>query len=116
MMAISRKRGCCNRFAPMAAQTTEQGGYPPEKVNIATGKTQRPGARGLLRGDATVFTGPTRRRSVQRQRVADNYPGADAYYSAVLTLFGQGWDQHRFRFTAGGELQPDWNQECASSH
>ena len=55
-------------------------------------------------------------RSVQRQRVADNYPGADAYYSAVLTLFGQGWDQHRFRFTASGELQPDWNQECASSH
>ena len=33
-----------------------------------------------------------------------------------MTLFGQGWDQHRFRFTAGGELQPDWNQECASSH
>ncbi|PLK81518.1 endo-1,4-D-glucanase, partial [Klebsiella pneumoniae] len=53
---------------------------------------------------------------VQRQRVADNYPGADAYYSAVLTLFGQGWDQHRFRFTASGELQPDWNQECTSSH
>ncbi len=47
---------------------------------------------------------------MQRQRVADNYPGADAYYSAVLTLFGQGWDQHRFRFTASGELQPDWNQ------
>ncbi|MEW3899528.1 hypothetical protein, partial [Klebsiella pneumoniae] len=23
---------------------------------------------------------------------------------------------HRFRFTASGELQPDWNQECASSH
>ncbi|MGW8059197.1 hypothetical protein ACWGVV_22255, partial [Klebsiella pneumoniae] len=21
-----------------------------------------------------------------------------------------------FRFTASGELQPDWNQECASSH
>ena len=40
----------------------------------------------------------------------------DSYYSAVLTLFGQGWDQHRFRFTASGELQPDWNQECASSH
>lgn len=28
-------------------------------------------------------------RAIQRQRVADNYPGADAYYSAVLTLFGQ---------------------------
>ncbi|MEZ1649618.1 endo-1,4-D-glucanase, partial [Enterobacter hormaechei] len=36
-------------------------------------------------------------------------------YSYVLTLFGQGWDQHRFRFTAKGELIPDWGQECASS-
>ena len=53
---------------------------------------------------------------IQRQRVADNYPGADAYYSAVLTLFGQGWDQHRFRFNARGELLPDWGQECANSH
>ncbi|KAE9848545.1 endo-1,4-D-glucanase, partial [Escherichia coli] len=38
-----------------------------------------------------------------------------AYYSYVLTLFGQGWDQHRFRFTTQGELIPDWGQECASS-
>lgn len=36
-------------------------------------------------------------------------------YSYVLTLFGQGWDQHRFRFTAKGDLIPDWGQECASS-
>ncbi len=34
----------------------------------------------------------------------------------VLTLFGQGWDQHRFRFSTKGELLPDWGQECANSH
>ncbi|EAM3209939.1 endo-1,4-D-glucanase, partial [Salmonella enterica] len=39
----------------------------------------------------------------------------DAYYNYVLTLFGQGWDQHRFRFTVKGELLPDWGQECVSS-
>ena len=27
-----------------------------------------------------------------------------------------GWDEHRFRFTPRGELQPDWGQQCASSH
>ena len=32
-----QKARLLQRFAPMAAQTTEQG--PPEKVNIATGKT-----------------------------------------------------------------------------
>ncbi|MGD1798465.1 glycosyl hydrolase family 8, partial [Klebsiella pneumoniae] len=102
------------RFAPMAAQTAEQG-VPPEKVNIATGKTSGQGPVGFS-AVMLPFLQNDEARSVQRQRVADNYPGADAYYSAVLTLFGQGWDQHRFRFTAGGELQPDWNQECASSH
>ncbi len=55
-------------------------------------------------------------QAVQRQRVADNFPGSDAYYNYVLTLFGQGWDQHRFRFSTKGELLPDWGQECANSH
>ncbi|MBK4328639.1 endo-1,4-D-glucanase, partial [Enterobacter hormaechei] len=109
-----QKARLLQRFAPMAAQTTEQGG-PPEKVNIATGKTSGQGPVGFSAA-MLPFLQDDEARSVQRQRVADNYPGADAYYSAVLTLFGQGWDQHRFRFTASGELQPDWNQECASSH
>ena len=91
-------------------------GVPPEKVN-----DRLPGKRPAMARSAS----PRRccrsykiddARAVQRQRVADHYPGADAYYSVVLTLFGQGWDQHRFRFSAGGELQPDWGQECASSH
>lgn len=43
------------------------------------------------------------------------FPGSDAYYNYVLTLFGQGWDQHRFRFTVKGELLPDWGGECVSS-
>lgn len=42
--------------------------------------------------------------------MADNFPGSDAYYNYVLTLFGQGWDQHRFRFSTKGELLPDWGE------
>ncbi len=56
-----QKARLLQRFAPMAAQTTEQG-VPPEKVNIATGKTSGQGPVGLLRGNAAVFTG--RRGSV----------------------------------------------------
>ncbi len=102
-----QKARLLQRFAPMAAQTTEQE-YPGES-EYRHRQNQRSGASGLLRGNAAVLQ-DDEARSVQRQRVADNYPGADAYYSAVLTLFGQGWDQHRFRFTASGELQPDWNR------
>lgn len=102
------------RFKPMATRTIDQG-VPPEKTNIATGKTTGNGPVGFSAA-LLPFLQKEDARAIQRQRVADNYPGADAYYSAVLTLFGQGWDQHRFRFTAGGELRPDWNQECTSSH
>ncbi|MEB7861956.1 cellulose synthase complex periplasmic endoglucanase BcsZ [Raoultella ornithinolytica] len=101
------------RFKPMEAQTIRQG-VPPEKANIATGKTTGNGPVGFS-ASMLPFLQNDDARAIQRQRVADHYPGADAYYSAVLTLFGQGWDQHRFRFTAGGELRPDWDQECVSS-
>lgn len=113
MMAISRKRVCCNASRRWRRRPRSRG--TPGESEYRHRQNQRPGASGLLRGNAAVLQ-DDEARSVQRQRVADNYPGADAYYSAVLTLFGQGWDQHRFRFTASGELQPDWNQECASSH
>lgn len=80
-----QKARLLQRFAPMATQTTEQG-YPGES-KYRHRQNQRPGASGFLRGDAAVLQNDEA-RSVQRQRVADNYPGADAYYSAVLTLFG----------------------------
>lgn len=102
------------KFRPMATQT-EKVGLPPEKIDIATGKVEGNGPVGFS-ASLLPFLQNRDAQAVQRQRVADHFPGSDAYYSYVLTLFGQGWDQHRFRFTARGELLPDWGQECASSH
>ncbi|MCY1696885.1 cellulose synthase complex periplasmic endoglucanase BcsZ [Lelliottia sp. SL45] len=102
------------RFKPMATLTTKKG-VPPEKVDVASGKTTGNGPVGFS-ASLLPFLQNRDAQAVQRQRVADHFPGNDAYYSYVLTLFGQGWDQHRFRFTAKGELHPDWGQECASSH
>ncbi|MFJ5854998.1 cellulose synthase complex periplasmic endoglucanase BcsZ [Enterobacter cancerogenus] len=101
------------RFQPMAATTAKQG-LPPEKVDIATGKRTNDGPVGFSAA-LLPFLQNRDAQAVQRQRVADRFPDKNAYYSYVLTLFGQGWDQHRFRFTAQGELIPDWGQECASS-
>ena len=112
--ADKQKAPLLARFKPMAVQTIKQG-LPPEKTNIASGKTTGEGPVGFSAA-MLPFLQDDDARALQRQRVADHYPDADAYYSAVLTLFGQGWDQHHFRFAAGGELQPDWNQACASSH
>ncbi|MCG5046414.1 cellulase [Enterobacteriaceae bacterium 155047] len=102
------------RFKPMATITAKTG-LPPEKIDIISGKTTDNGPVGFS-ASLLPFLQNRDEQAVQRQRVADHFPGNDAYYSYVLTLFGQGWDQHRFRFTAKGELHPDWGQECASSH
>lgn len=102
------------RLKPMATLTAKKG-IPPEKVNIATAKTQGNGPVGFSAA-LLPFLQDSDAQAVQRQRVADHFPGKNAYFSYVLTLFGQGWDEHRFRFTPRGELQPDWGQECASSH
>ncbi len=64
-----QKARLLQRFAPMAAQTTEQGGTPGES-EYRHRQNQRSGASGLLRGNAAVFTGrrgpvgatPARRR------------------------------------------------------
>jgi endo-1,4-beta-D-glucanase Y len=101
------------RFKPMAALTAKKG-LPPEEVDVATGKAKGNGPVGFS-AVLLPFIQDRDVQAIQRQRVADNFPGNDAYYSYVLTLFGQGWDEHRFRFTPRGELQPDWGQECATS-
>ena len=101
-------------FQPMVNATVERGA-PPEKIDVVSGKLTNDGPVGLsasllpmLQDNEALY--------VQRSRVAQNYPGTDAYYSYVLTLFGQGWDQQRFRFTSQGELVHDRGQECAVSH
>ena len=106
-----QKKRLLARFKPMAALTAKNG-VPPEKVNVTTGAAQGSGATGFSAA-LLPFMQNRDAQAVLRQRVADNFPGSDAYYSYVLTLFGQGWDEHRFRFTSQGELQPDWGQECA---
>ena len=112
--ADPQKARLLKRFNAMALQTAKQG-LPPEKVAIASGKVTGNGPVGFS-ASLLPFLQNRDAQAIQRQRVADNFPSADAYYNYVLALFGQGWDQHRFRFSARGELLPDWGQECASSH
>lgn len=108
-----QKARLLNKLKPMANVTTKNG-VVPEKVDVATGQIHGDGPVGFAAA-LLPFLQDRDAQAVQRQKVADHFPGDDAYYSYVLTLFGQGWDQYRFRFTPRGELQPDWNQECASS-
>ncbi|XTZ38595.1 cellulose synthase complex periplasmic endoglucanase BcsZ [Salmonella enterica] len=101
------------KLKPMAV-VTQKNGVVPEKVDVATGKIHGDGPVGFSAA-LLPFLQDRDAQAVQRKKVADHFPGDNAYYSYVLTLFGQGWDEHRFRFTSRGELQPDWDPQCASS-
>lgn len=97
-------------FAPMLAQLTESG-HLPERVSSQSGQVQGKGPSGF----AAALLPLSRGLPVQvtlRKQVSDHGLDADAYYGSVLTLFGAGWDQGRYRFAADGTLQPDWSESC----
>lgn len=90
------------RFKPMEAQTIRQG-VPPEKANIATGKTTGNGPVGFS-ASMLPFLQNDDARAIQRQRVADHYPGADAYYSAGPDAFWPGMGSTSFSFHCGWRI------------
>ncbi len=110
----SAKARLLARFKPMATLTMRKVAFPPEKVDVVSGNAQRDAGRS---GFPPRLRFPAKSRRRGRAATAGRRPfsGSDAYYSYVLTLFGQGWDQHRFAFTVKGELLPDWGGECVSS-
>ncbi len=102
------------RFQPMAQLTAKQG-VPPEKTDTASGKTTGDGPVGFSASMLPMLATQAEALATQRQRISEHPPGDDAYFSASLTLFGQGWDQQRYRFNRQGELQPSWDGQCTTS-
>ncbi len=41
---------------------------------------------------------------------------APRYYDQALTLFGQGWVEHRFAFTLHGQLVVKWTSSCSATN
>ncbi|WP_454780650.1 cellulose synthase complex periplasmic endoglucanase BcsZ [Legionella sp. WA2022007384] len=83
---------------------TQQLGAPPEKIDIVSGKTQGKGSIGFTAALLPLFANIPSELVVQRQHIDAVELTADSYYSSVLRLFGEGWDQKRYRFNAQGEL------------
>jgi endoglucanase len=97
------------------AQLTASQGVPPEKTDTASGKTTGDGPVGFSAAMLPMLAVQADALAAQRQRIGEHPPGDDAYFSASLTLFGQGWDQQRYRFNRQGELQPSWDGQCTTS-
>ncbi len=104
---LGYKKELTQHFLPMV-QLTRQQGTPPEQINTVTGIYSGKGPIGFsaallpLMADSPAL-------KVQRLRVDKSPIIPGDYYNAVLRLFGQGWDQHHYRFNPQGELIPEWN-------
>lgn len=107
-------------FQPMADYIGEHG-YPPEKVD--TGNTgngrfgPNAGPSGFSAAVIPLLDALNRPALVDRQlvRIRDLEQQAPiGYFSQVLTLFGTGWREGRYRFSADGSLRPAWGGTCSS--
>lgn len=111
MLPHKQGRPLLNALSGMAKLTKahpEQ--LPPESVNTETGHAQGVAPVGFSAALLPYFS-QRRERSlytVQQKRVAAAFAAdSDAkptYYDYVLTLFGTGWDEKRYRFNLNGSL------------
>ena len=99
-------------FAPMAS-LTQTLGYVPESVNAVTGKYTGTGPVGFSAAMLPLLASlESPALATQKARIEQQPPAADAYYNQSLLLFGQGWDEQRYRFDKDGQLLPSWIKTC----
>ena len=85
---------------------TEQG--VPERVDTQTGEVLSRGDHGFAAALLPLASGLPLAEQLPQQPLIQG----DGYYASVLTLFGHGWAQGRFRFAADGTLLPRWSDQC----
>jgi len=102
-------------FAPMVRLTAERG-LPPERVDAHSGVAEGQGPAGFSAALLPLLAELSPQAlAVQRERLAQQPVAAEAYYGQVLSLFGQGWDERRYRFDKKGWLIPGWlDQSCTN--
>lgn len=100
---MQKKSVLVKHFWPII-ELTQQLGAPPEKINVLTGQTTGRGSIGFAAALLPLLANNPSLLAIQRQHVDEAKFTGDSYYTAVLRLFGQGWDENRYRFNAQGEL------------
>lgn len=82
-------------------------GRVAEKINIHTGASESFGGPGFSAALLPLFTG----QPLETQLLANLKNAASSelgYYNQMLSLFGLGWHDGRYRFDAQGRLLPAW--------
>lgn len=99
------------KLAPMGRYVASNGA-PPREINVHSGASNGSGTAGFSAAllpflKASKMTGALHQ---QNQRIIALSPPdqADNYYDQVLTLFGLGWIEERYKFDRNGLLIPRW--------
>ena len=108
----ARRDELLQHYRPMVTRTVADGA-PPEQVDSATASAKGKGPSGFSAALLPMLAALDEKTALQaqRQRLAEQPPSG--YYGGMLALFGQGWDQARYRFDAKGRLMIRWDAQCA---
>jgi endoglucanase len=90
-------------------------GAVPEMIDTGTGTGSGKGPVGFSAALLPMLaSAPSSADTLtaQRERLLQEPPAPDAYYNRSLQLFGQGWDERRYRFDKNGRLMPGWKGAC----
>lgn len=103
------------KLAPMGRYVGSHGA-PPREINVLSGVVSN--GSGTVGFSAALLpflkaSGMTAALRQQNQRILALPPvdRAISYYDQVLTLFGLGWIEGRYKFDRNGQLKPQWT--CA---
>ncbi|WP_394559517.1 cellulose synthase complex periplasmic endoglucanase BcsZ [Aquipseudomonas alcaligenes] len=105
--AAGGRQQLLEHYRPMVALTLKQG-VPPEQVDVASGQAQGQGPVGFSAAMLPLLAALNESDALAQQRQRLRQAPATGYYGRVLSLFGQGWDERRYRFDAKGWLIPGW--------
>lgn len=95
----------------------EQNGMPPEHVNTVTGKFAGIAPLGFSSALLPYLSHSRKpillNSQLERVQAIDFSKKPPIYYDFVLSLFGIGWNENRYRFESDGLIKLHWNLACA---
>jgi endo-1,4-beta-D-glucanase Y len=105
------------QLAPMVASTVQRAA-PVESIDSNTLVKNGSGAPGFSAALLPMLANAKQAAAVQvhRARVASqSLQNNQAYYSDMLSLFGLGWLEQRYEFSASGQLDVRWKHACSAA-
>jgi endo-1,4-beta-D-glucanase Y len=105
-----------HQFAPLLALLATRPG-PPEVIDPASMDARGEAHHGFYAAMLPLLSAAHAQDLLQRYRARvdrDALHDDQHYYNDVLSLFGSGFLEGRYRFERDGALAPQWNRPCAA--